>query len=104
MDDDTLTLGGNIQLAGFRDVEPATMIVVKKIVGTYARHFSGKFPKFELLKVSMKKIHEKEHTEKYELHALVVDSGRQHAASVTERNLFVALDAALKKVESSISK
>ncbi len=104
MNDDTLSLDGNIQLTGFRDVEPAMMIVIKKLIGNNARHFSTKCSKFELLRINMKKIHEKEHTEKYEVHAMVVDNGKQYTATVTERNLFVALDSSMKKVENEISK
>jgi len=104
MDDDTETLGGNIQISGFKELEPAQMIVLKKIVGTYARKFSNKCNKFELLKLSMKKVHSREHSEKYELHVMVVDDGKQYTSTVTERNLFFALDAALKKVENEISK
>ena len=102
--DDTQNLEGNIQLTGFKSLEPSEMVVLKKIVSTYARHFSSKCKKFELLKVSMKKVHELEHSEKYEIHAMVVDGGKQHPSKITERNLFMALDSALKKVENSISK
>ena len=104
MDDYTVTLGGNIQLSGFTDLEPAQMIVLKKIVGTYARRFSNKCKKFELLKLSMKKVHEHEHSEKYEIHAMVVDDGTRKTATVTERNLFFAIDAALKKAENEMQK
>ncbi|MAG16360.1 hypothetical protein CMO88_04845 [Candidatus Woesearchaeota archaeon] len=104
MEDETATLGGNIQLVGFSDLEPAQMIVLKKIVGTYARKFSTKYSKFELLKLSMKKIHGQKHSEKYEVHTLVVDNGTRNTSTVTERNLFFAINAALKKVENEISK
>ena len=104
MEDDSLALGGNIELSGFRDLEPAESIVVKKIVGSYARTFSNKCKNLELLKITLKKVHEKEHSEKYEVHALVIDGGTQFAASATERNLFFALDGALKKAENEIDK
>ena len=104
MDDDTVTLGGKIQLSGFGDLEPASMIVLKKIVGTHARRFGNKHANFELLKLSMKKVHEQEHSEKYEVIALVVKDGKHYSSEVTERNLFFALDSAIKKVENEISK
>ncbi len=104
MDDDTVTLGGNIQLSGFSDLEPASMIVLKKIIGTHARRLSNKHEKFELLKLSMKKVHEQEHSEKYEVRATVVIEGKRYNSEVTERNLFFALDSAIKKVENEISK
>ncbi len=104
MDGDTVTLGGNIQLSGFRDIEPASMIVLKKIVGSHARRLSGRHAKLELLKMSMKKVHEQERSEKYEVRAIVVIDGKQYNAEVTERNLFFALDSAIKKVESEASR
>ena len=104
MDDNTVTLGGNIQLSGFSDLEPASMIVLKKIIGTHARRLSGKHAKLELLKLSMKKVHEQEHSEKYEVMATVVIEGKIYNSEVTERNLFFALDSAIKKVEHEISK
>ena len=104
MIDDTLTLGGNIQLSGFKDLESAQMIILKKLIGTYARRFTTKSKNMELLKLSMKKVHSQEHSEKYELHAMIVDDGKQHTSTVTERNLFFAITAALKKIENEISK
>ncbi|MEW6062777.1 MAG: hypothetical protein AB1571_00185 [Nanoarchaeota archaeon] len=35
-----MELGGNISLQGFESTEPATLIVVKKIVGNYAKKIS----------------------------------------------------------------
>ena len=35
--DGTLKLGGNIELKGFNEVEPAQLVVVKKMVGSYVR-------------------------------------------------------------------
>ena len=38
--DDTMQLGGNIELSGFSGVDGASMIVLKKIIGNYGKHFS----------------------------------------------------------------
>ena len=35
--DGTMKLGGNIELKGFNEVEPAQLVVVKKMVGSYVR-------------------------------------------------------------------
>ena len=56
------------------------------------------------IKVTLKKIHKKEKSEKYELHARLVDTRRHFEAHVIERNLFVALDLVLRKIEHEISK
>lgn len=102
--DDTTTLGGNIQLSGFRDMDRSSMIILKKIVGNYARRFSEICQQFESLHLTMKAVHEREKSEKYEIHAQVVDKGEQYNAKMTDRNLFFAIDNTLKKIESGISK
>ncbi len=101
--DDVLQLGGNIELSGFRDLDIASMIVLKKIVGNYAKRMSELSEKFENLSLSMKPAHETEKSEMYEIHAKLMDNGKPFVSEVTERNLFVAIDGALKKIVSEIS-
>ncbi|MBI2141882.1 hypothetical protein HYU15_00135 [Candidatus Woesearchaeota archaeon] len=101
--EDTVTLGGNIELAGFRELEGGSAVILKKIIGTYARRFSEICEKLELLKLQMKRIHEREKSEKYELHGFVIDNGKHYNASVADANLFFALDRVLKKLESEIA-
>jgi ribosome-associated translation inhibitor RaiA len=101
--DDNIELGGNIQLAGFRDIDGASMVVLKKIIGNYARKMSEHSDKFENLHVTMKQVHTKEKSEKYEIHAKLIDNGKPFVSEVTERNLFIAVDNALKKIISELS-
>ena len=100
--DDVLELGGHIELSGFSSLDGANMIVLKKIIGSYARKLSELAKGFEKLQVHMKKVHEKEKSEKYEIHVKVVVSGKPLTSEVTDRNLFFALDKALKKAQSEI--
>ncbi len=102
MADDVLQLGGNIELSGFSSLEPGVMIILKKIVGNYARRMSDKCKNFEKLSLTMKIVHAKEKSEKYELHAKALDSGKQHNSSSIDRNLFVAIDGALKAIMNSL--
>ncbi|NQV09026.1 hypothetical protein HQ529_04200 [Candidatus Woesearchaeota archaeon] len=99
---DEVELGGNIGLTGFSDLDGSSMIVVKKIVGNYAKKFSEKCKKFERLTVTLKKVHEREKSEKYELHGRVMDGGKDYNAEITDRNLFFALDTVLKKLDKEI--
>lgn len=92
----------NIQLAGFRDVDSSSMIVVRKIVNNYARRISELTEKLEVLKVTLKPVHEREKSEKYELHAKLVDNGKVYASEMTDRNLFVAVDTVLSKLVSEM--
>lgn len=93
----TLELGGNIQLTGFRDLDPATLVIVKKIVGNFVKDMSTHNSGFRGLNVTLKSVHEREKSEKYEIHAhLKTDT--VYTAYVVERNLLVGLDSVLKKV------
>jgi ribosome-associated translation inhibitor RaiA len=98
-----MQLGGNIELSGFRDIDSASMVVLKKIIGNYGRRLSDVSDKFESLKVTMKPVHETEKSEKYEIHAQLINAGKSVVSEVVERNLFVAVDNALKKIENEIS-
>ncbi len=100
MEDNVLQLGGNIELSGFSSLEGGAMIVLKKIVGNYARRMTDKAKNFEKLSLTMKTVHDNQ----YELHAKMIDNGKAVTSSVTERNLFVAIDSALKKVMNEMSK
>ena len=101
--DDSMQLGGNIELTGFRDVDGASMVVLKKIIGNYGRRLSEISSKFEKLHVTMKPVHETEKSEKYEIHAKLLNDGKPFVSEVVERNLFIAVDSALKKIENELS-
>ena len=98
-----MQLGGNIELSGFKDIDGASMVVLKKIIGNHVRRMTEISDKFESLKVTMKPVHETEKSEKYEIHAQLMNDGKPVVSEVVERNLFVAVDDALKKVISEIS-
>jgi hypothetical protein len=93
-----MELGGNITLVGFKEVSKAELVVVKKIVGSYARKLADSLRGFERLKITLKPVHKTEGSEKFELNAHVIVEGNQCEAEVTERNLFVGLDTVLHKV------
>ncbi len=98
-----MQLGGNIELSGFKDIDGASMVVLKKIIGNYGRRLTEISDKFESLKVTMKPIHETEKSEKYEIHAQLMVGGKPVVSEVVERNLFIAIDNALKKIVNEIS-
>ena len=102
MDEETHKLGGNIELSGFRDVDSSSMIVIKKIVGNYAKRIAELTKKLQTLHITLKPVHEREKSEKYEIHAKVVDDGKVYASETTNRNLFVAVDDVLKKIVSEL--
>lgn len=98
-----IELGGNITLSGFNDFDSGSMVIVKKIVGNYGKKFADLCKEFQNLSVNLKKVHEREMSELYEIHAKVTDKGNLITSQVEDRNLFVALDNVLKKVENQIN-
>ncbi|MBW2996160.1 hypothetical protein KY332_02535 [Candidatus Woesearchaeota archaeon] len=100
MEEEVLQLGGNIELSGFSSLEGGAMIVLKKIIGNYARKMSDKVNNFEKLSITMKTVHGNQ----FETHAKLMDNGKPVNSSVTERNVFVAVDTALKKIMNEISR
>jgi hypothetical protein len=102
---DSTELGGNITLVGFKEVDRAEFVVVKKIIGSYTRKLSDTVPGFERITVTLKSVHKTEEGHpKFELHAKAIVSGKPLASEVVERNLFVGLDDVLKKVLVMASK
>lgn len=98
---ETVQLGGNIELSGFREVDGGSMIIIKKIVGSYVRKFSDRLENFQKFSLNMKKVHNNDENAVYELHAAVVDNGKTYPAETSDRNLFVAVDTIMRKLENS---
>ena len=96
-----MELGGNITLSGFREVDPATMIIIKKVVGNYVKGFADR-GNFKSITVTMKTVHERETSELYELKAHL-SADKDYDTEITERNLLVGLDSVLKKMEKAMS-
>ncbi|MEM3154112.1 MAG: hypothetical protein QW165_00910 [Candidatus Woesearchaeota archaeon] len=86
--DDAVRLGGNIELYGVEGIDHATMIVLKKIIGTYARKFSDK----GLEKLSISFAHP-------DIRIEAVAQGSTFTSSATHSNVFFGVDAALKEIE-----
>ena len=88
---DTITLGGGIELNGFKDIEPGMFIVIKKIVGSYTRTLSDKHKDFEKLILNKGS---------KEIKAELKLKEKSFDASSKIDNLFIALDSVLKELEN----
>lgn len=98
-----IELGGNITLSGFKEVGFSELIVVKKMVGNYARKISEKLGGFDNLTLTVKPIHQtSEDSFKYELHGKLIHKGKVYTTEITEFNLFIAIDEAMKNIESQL--
>lgn len=92
-----IELGGNIRLSGFKELEPAMLIVVKKMVGNYTKKISERVKDFQDININLKKVHEKNHEIQIKLNA-----DKIYNSEVADYNLFFALDKALGKIMSEV--
>jgi len=93
-----MLLGGNIELDGFDALEPAVLVVVKKMVGSEARKISESGVNFEKLKLSLNSPGDSS----YDVSANISFQGNEFEASASENNLFFGIDSVFKKLVSSI--
>jgi len=86
--EDKLTLGGGIELVGFKEIDFGSMVILKKMVGGYVRKFSDENQGFEKLIVKL--------VDKKKIHVELMISGKSKVMEAEANNLFVSLDKALK--------
>lgn len=98
-EESSILLGGNIELSGFKELDGASMIVLKKLIGNQAKRFA-ELGEFEKLLIKMKAVHKTEKSEKYEIHGTLKSAGQHLHAEAIDRNLFFAVDKVLKRLES----
>lgn len=89
--DDAVRLGGNIELYGVESIDHATMIVLKKIIGTYARKFSEK----GLEKLAISFAHP-------DIKVEATAQGNTVSSAATHSNIFFGVDLALKEIDKQL--
>ncbi len=95
---ETQLLGGNIELTGFRELDGGSMIVLKKIIGNYARRFSDSYGS-EKMELSIAK-----NADTFSLTGSVLCKGQKITAVHADKNVFFLVDAVLKRIEQEIGK
>ena len=94
-----IELGGNIQLIGFSELDNAHLLILKKIIGNYARKFSDNAgADYESLAISAKSIH----NNKYEIQTKLMISGKPVNSDDINNNLFMAVSGSLQKIEKQL--
>lgn len=94
-----MELGDHIELSGF-EYGSDELVVIKKLVGNYVKKFSEHHPDFDRLHLHEKRIH----SDSYEITGTLTAGGQNVHASVTDDNVYFALDSCLKKLETQIIK
>ncbi len=97
-----IELGGNITLVGFKELGYGELVIIKKIVGNFARKISNEKP-ITNLTLNLKPIHHTdEDSSKFELKAKLDIDGKIINSEIVEYNLFMGLDKIIKKLEAQI--
>lgn len=90
MVEDVIELGGNITLIGFKELGPAKLMVIKKMVGNYARKIQEK-NEFNNLSLTLKD------KTKNELEATLKINDKSNISREETANLFFSIDKVLSK-------
>lgn len=96
--EDKIELGGNINLVGFKDLEPGKLVVVKKVVGNFVRKIQDHNKDFQQITITLKNIHES----KFEIQSHLITNNNNYTSEVTDFNLFFALNKSLEKLIDQI--
>ena len=86
-----IELGGNIKLSNFEQIEPALLIVIKKIVGNYTKKISESLEEFKEVKIELEDKSSNKITVK-------VIADKEYTSEAHDKNLFFALDKALSAI------
>ena len=86
-----IELGGSIKLHNFEMIEPALLIVIKKIVGNYTKKVSETFENFKEIIITL----EEKETNTVRVHVV---AEKEYTEEASDKNLFFALDKALSTI------
>ncbi|MBU4501875.1 MAG: hypothetical protein KKA79_04730 [Nanoarchaeota archaeon] len=93
-----MKLGGNIELEGFDNMEPAQLIVVKKIVGSSAKKISEEISEFDNLLITLKD----NENDKVTLSGKIKMGDKEEECEASDKNLFFALNQVFTELTAKL--
>ena len=90
-----IELGGNIKLDGFDNLEPAKLIVIKKLAGSHTKRATEKTTNFKEIVISLKSQNPSEVEIK-------LTTDKEIFSLAKDKNLFYALDKAFSSIIEKI--
>ena len=91
-----------VQLAGFHDIDESAMDIINKTIATHSKKIARLAKDAGLLHITLKKVHEREKGEIYDIHVKLPDIGKVYVSHLTDRNLLAAVDKALEKITNEM--
>ncbi|MBT5021218.1 hypothetical protein HOK51_02945 [Candidatus Woesearchaeota archaeon] len=102
MEEDIMTLGGSIELTGFKDLDRGALVVLKKMVGNHVRKMTEVNSGFEKLTMTKKNVHGSD--KKVEIQAKLILNGKPINREETDFNLFFTVDRVLTSLQEELKK
>ena len=93
-----IQLGDRIQLSNFDGLEPGELTILKKMIGNHA----NKFHDFEKLHLTLKNVHKKEKSQKYQVNALLELNEKIYESESTHYNLFFTINDVLESLKKQV--
>ena len=96
-----MVLGGDIALVGFNILEPAELVIVKKMVGTYVKKM-GNHGDYKEMRLTLQQ-HPHGKTFKHEVSGLAIFSEGRFNSNVTDWNLYSAISQVCEKIMQEVT-
>ncbi len=93
-----IQLGDRIQLNNFEELQPGELTILKKMIGNQA----NKFHDFKKLHITLKNIHKKEKSQKYQVNALLEANNKIFESESTHYNLFFTINEVLDRLKKQV--
>lgn len=94
---ETISLGGNIELNGFQNIEKAKLVVLKKIIGNYAKQMQENKSDYKKLVITLEG-----NESNAKIRSELIAGNNSIRGNDTQNNIFVAIDGSLKKILEQI--
>lgn len=100
-----MSIGNDIILTGFKDLDEQTQMQVKKLVETHVNTIRNHFgEKFNRVNLTLKSIHKRETSQKYDINIHLRVDNKDYYAEFVDRNLFTTIDTVFEKVQKEVEK
>ena len=90
-----IQLGERIQLSNFEELQPGEITILKKMIGNHA----NKFNNFKKIHITLKNVHKKEKSQKYQVNAILEINNKIFESESTQYNLFFTINEVLDRLK-----
>lgn len=100
-----MSIGNDIILTGFKDLDEQTQADVRRIVETHVHTIKGHVgEKFNRVNLTLKGIHKRETSQKYDVNIHLRVDNKDYYAEFIDRNLLTTIDTVFEKVQKELEK